>query len=134
MVGAAGAADADEPVGEEGEVGPRDRGEQHGAVARCGGEGRSLLERVGAPRGGGDRGGAGGAPGEEEGCEEEEREEGEEVGDREEGERAGWGGGGGGDGEGVAGGRRPASGVAAGGATLPVAGDGGFRSGGAVVL
>lgn len=108
LVGAARAADADEPIGEEGEVGPGDRGEKHGAVARGSGEGRGLLERVCAPRGDRGRGGAGGAPGEEEGGEEEEREEGEEVGEREEGERTGWGGGsgGGGNGDRVAGGRR----------------------------
>lgn len=66
LVSAAGAADADEPVGEEGEVWPGDGSEDDGAVAGRGGEGGSILERVGAPRGGW-RGVAGRPPGEEEG-------------------------------------------------------------------
>lgn len=61
LVGAAGAADADEPIREEGEVRPGDGSEEDGAVARRGGKGGGLLERVGAPRGG--RGTRGGAPG-----------------------------------------------------------------------
>jgi hypothetical protein len=75
LVSAAGAAYADEPVGEEGEVGPGDGREEDGAVARGGGEGSGLLERVGAPRGG--WGARGGAPGKEEGGEEEDCEEAE---------------------------------------------------------
>lgn len=79
LVSAASAAYADEPVGEEGEVGPGDGSEDDSAVpGRCG-EGCSVLERVCSPRGGRRRV-AGRPPGEEEGEEEEEREEGEEVG------------------------------------------------------
>lgn len=98
LIRAAGATDADEPIGEEGEVRSGDSGEEHGAVSRCGGEGGGLLEGVGAPRG---RGRARcWAPGEEERSEEENRKEGEEVGECEEGVRAGGGGGGGGGGDG----------------------------------
>lgn len=98
LIRTAGATDADEPIGEEGEVRSRDSSQEHCAVSRCGGEGGGLLEGVGAPR---RRGRARcWAPGEEEGSEEENREEGEEVGECEEGVRAGGGGGGGGGGDG----------------------------------
>jgi hypothetical protein len=49
LVGAADAANADEPVREEGEVGPENSREENCAAARGGG---CLLERVGPPRGG----------------------------------------------------------------------------------
>lgn len=47
-----GAADIDEPVGVEGEVEPRNRREDDGAVADRDGEGCGLLEPLAMPQGG----------------------------------------------------------------------------------
>lgn len=90
LIRAAGATDADEPIGEEGEVRSGDSSEEHGAVSRCGSEGGGILEGVGTPRGRGRGRGRARcwAPGHEECNEQENRKEGEEVGECEEGVRA----------------------------------------------